>query len=78
MSDINKSLRVELLSEYEILNSLDKVSNTEEAVLLRQVLIEDYNYTSDDSQLINVYKFKDEEFDSEGIAVKTLTEGRHV
>lgn len=36
MSDINKSLRAELLSEYEILNSLEKVSNTEETVLLRR------------------------------------------
>lgn len=72
MSDINTeeiqklgTLRTELLSEYETLNIQDKSNDTEESVLLRQALLEDYNYKSNDSQLINSYKFKDEESDSE-------------
>lgn len=85
MSDINteeiqklESLRAELLSEYETLNIQDKSNDTEESVLLRQALLEDYNYKSNDSQLINSYKFKDEESDSEQTESKTLTYGRHL
>ena len=85
MSDTNKeeiqrlkSLCTELLSEYEALNILDKSNDTEESVLLKQSLLEDYNYKSDDSQLINSYKFKDEELDSEETEVKTLIYGRHL
>lgn len=85
MSYINKeenqnleSLHAELLSEYETLNIQDKLNDTEETVLLRQALLEDYNYKSSDSQLISSYEFKDEESDSDEAKVKLLTYGRLV
>lgn len=74
----SESLHTELLSEYETLNIQDKLNDTKETVLLRQTLLEDYNYKSSDSQLINSYQFKDEESDSDEAKVKLLTYGRLV
>ena len=82
MSDTNrteidelKALRAELFSEYE--EKSDDVSNTEEAILLRQELLDEYSYAADNSSQIGS-DYEDDESESSEAPVKTLTEGRNL
>ena len=80
MSDTNrneieelKALRTELLLEYD--DKANDISNTEEAILLRQELLEEYSYAAENPSQISSNYEDDESGDSEA-PVKTLTEGR--
>lgn len=74
-----KSLRAELLAEYEDLSGHAEDSNTNEeteAILLRQSLFEDYEAFEENDE-INGNKYVDEECNDEDEApVKKLTRGR--
>lgn len=82
MSDFNrdeiqelKNLRAELLSEYD--EGLNEVSNAEEALLLRQNILEEYNYAKESSpELSNSYNYEDDDSESSSAPVKTLTDER--
>lgn len=67
-----KALRAELLAEYEK-EAVQETNSKEEAILLRQSLLEDYANSSDNSQ-VNTYE--DDESDGENPKVKMLTRGR--
>ena len=71
-----KALRAELLSQYEGIEEKTDL-NTEEAILLRQTLLEDYRENKNSSEMHYSDYVENDDSDNESEApVKKLTRGR--